>query len=317
MNYRKLLARAADNWFAKAISIAAAIFLFVFNRMNNLEERFFSTPLRIEAGGGLTPASTYPRMIRLSLRGEANSLYPIREEDIEAYLDLTVYTLEGAYRAPVRIRKKGTALGVDPLETSVDPPEVFIELERKISKYIPLAPNFQGYVEQGYELVSYTMTPSQVVVDGPVRLMEGLSALQTDAIELDGRGEDFSLTLHILNPDPLLLIRGDGVTEFRGFVKGLIILRNFEDLPVLIQNLREDLVAQSDISQGGVRLEGSQKELESYDGAGLALNLDCAAIQEPGTYRLPVQAEPPPGFTLVRSEPAEVTIQVSYREEEE
>jgi hypothetical protein len=42
----------------------------------------------VPTDGALVPASSYPRMVRITLRGEANNVFPIMEEDIEAYLDL-------------------------------------------------------------------------------------------------------------------------------------------------------------------------------------------------------------------------------------
>jgi YbbR domain-containing protein len=310
VNSRKLLAMAVEHWPAKVLSIALAIILFVFHRMSALEDRFFSAPLQIELDGNLVPASSYPRMIRVSLRGEANSIYPILEDDIEVYLDMTRYTEEGTYRAPVLVRKKGTALGVEPLEISVDPLEVSLELDQKISKYVPLTPNLQGFPEPGYELVSYSLTPSQVAVEGPLRLMTALSELSTDSIELGGRSEDFTASVHILNRDPLLIIRGDGLVEFRGFIKKLIIIRGFENLPITPRGLAERFVIEGEVPEGSIRLQGEQGELESYLPQGRVLTLDCSQIDSPGLYALPVLADIPPAFTLIRMDPSFVTVQV-------
>jgi YbbR domain-containing protein len=315
VNSRKFLAMAAENWPAKVLSIVFAIILFVFHRMSTLEDRFFSTPLLIEVNGNLVPASSYPRMIRVSLRGEANNLYPILEDDIEAYIDLTKYTAEGLYRAPVQIRKKGTALGVEPLEISVDPLEVSVELDQKISKYVPLVPSFQGYLTPGYELVSYTLTPNQVVVDGPLRLMSNLSELSTDIIELGGRSEEFSAMVRIMNRDPLLIIRGDGVTEFRGVISKTIIIRNLDNLPVRITGLEDTLTAEAEVTLGSVRLGGNQDELEFYSPPDRFLYLDCGGITAPGTYTLPVQVAVPPGFNLVSTDPVEINLRISLRED--
>ncbi|MDR1948599.1 MAG: hypothetical protein LBQ38_04340 [Spirochaetaceae bacterium] len=314
MNSRKLLAKAVENWPAKVLSIALAVVLFVFHRMSALEERFFSTPLQIVAQGDMVPSSSYPRMIRVSLRGEANSIYPIMEDDIEAFLDLTQYTEEGAYRAPVQIRKMGTALGVEALEVTVDPVEVFVELDHKVSKSVPLVPDFRGYLAEGYELASWSLSPNQVVVDGPTRLMGGLSELSTDSIELGGRSEDFSVTLRIMNRDPLLLIRGDSVAEFGGIIRPIIGARKIDDLPVRISGLPEHLSAELAVDAGSIRLEGPRNELENYMPLNLSLNLDCRNIDAPGTYTLPVQVGVPAPFTLVRSEPAVISLEVRARE---
>jgi hypothetical protein len=311
LNGRKLLAKVAENWPVKVLSIAFALVLFIFHRMSTLEERFFSVPLNVEMSGSLIPSSSYPRMIRLSLRGDANSIYPILEDDIEAYIDLAKYSETGTYRAPVQIRKKGTALGVEPLEIGVDPLEISLELDYRVSKYVPLTPNMRGYPEQGYELISYTLNPTQMLVEGPMNIMSGVSELLTDFIELDGRTEDFSVVVNILNRDPLMMIRGSGMTEFRGFVREFIILRNFENVPVAINGLDERFSAEPEIRSVNLRFEGAQQGLENYTLQDQFLFLDCSEIEEPGTYVLPVKAAASPGLNLVRIEPEKITIHVS------
>jgi hypothetical protein len=142
--------------------------------------------------------------------------------------------------------------------------------------------------------------------------MERLSELSTDVIELSGRNEDFAAVVHILNTDSLLQIRGDGMAEFRGFVKKLIMIRSFDNLPITISGLDGSFTAVMEVVRGNVRIEGNQSELERYNPASNAeiLKLDCSNITEAGSYTLPVQVNIPDTFTLIRRDPAEVTIQV-------
>ncbi|MDR3166361.1 MAG: hypothetical protein LBT93_00325 [Treponema sp.] len=317
MNGRKFLAKAAENWPAKVLSVAFALILFVFHRMSTLEERFFSVPLKVELDKTLTPSSSYTRMIRVNLRGDPNSIYPILEDDIEAYIDLTKYTENGTYRAPVQVRKKGTALGVEPLEIGVDPLEISLELDFRVSKNVPLTPNMRGYPEQGYELVSYTLNPTQVAIDGPLNAIDGISELLTDFIELDGRTEDFSVIVNILNPAPLVVIRGNSMTEFSGFVRELIILRNFEKVPVAVSGLAEGFNAVLEINAVNLRFEGGRQKLENYTVPDNFLSVDCSLINEPGTYILPIKATIVPGLNLIRIEPENITVHISLAAGEE
>jgi YbbR domain-containing protein len=313
LNLNKLLARAAENWLAKVLSIALAIILFVFHRMSSLENRFFSVPLTVEVNPTLVPANSYTRIVRVSLRGDATSIYPILEDDIEAYIDLKKYDSPGLYRAPVQIRKLGTALGVEPLEISVDPIEMSLELDQKMSKYIHVSANLRGSVQAGYDLISYTLTPSQVVVEGPLTLLENITGLSTDYIDLGERSEDFFLTVNILNLDPRLVIRGNGETEFHGLIRQTVPVRNFDGLPITVRNLAEGLAGETELKIGTVRLEGPQNQLDQFEPPPDFLYLDGSEITGPGTYTLPVQADLPGGFTLLRQEPQEAVIQVSAR----
>jgi len=216
---RKLLSRITERWPIKVLSVAAALILLVFHRMSTLETRVFYSPLQLETSEEMTPVGSHLKVIKVSIRGEPNSIYPILEEDIEIYLDLTNYTKEDLYQVPVQIRRKGSALGAGPLEISVDPLEVSLQLERRISRNITLTPIFRGTIAAGYELTGQTLNPSRVVAVGPRSVMESVTSFQTDIIDLEGRNEDFRVTANIINQDPFITIRGNSTTEFHGVVR--------------------------------------------------------------------------------------------------
>jgi YbbR domain-containing protein len=314
-NLNKLLARAANNWLAKVLSVALAIILFVFHRMGALEERFFTVPLKMELNSALVPASSYARVVRVNLRGEAANIYPISEEDIEAYVDLKNYDTPGWYHAPVLIRKTGTSLGIEPLEISVDPIEISLELDQRTSKYVPLTANLRGTVQDGHNLISYTITPAQVMVEGPLSVLGNISELYTDLIDLEGRTDDFSVTVRILNSDPLVLIRGSGMIEFHGLVRRTVPVRNFTGLPITVYGLDEAFTSELELKTGSLRLEGPQNLLDLFVPPPLFLYVDGSEITGPGVYTLPVKVDLPEDFNLLRQEPPEAVLTVSLAEE--
>jgi YbbR domain-containing protein len=236
------------------------------------------------------------------------------EDDIDAFVDLSRFNAEGSYRVPVQVRKGGTALGVEPLEISVDPLEISLELDRKISKYVPLTANIRGNLQSGYDLVSHTLTPTQVVVDGPMNLLGGISELYTDLIDLDGRNADFVVTVNILNRDPLLTIRGNGQTEFHGFVRKLVPVKNIEGLPITVVGLPEEFAARTDLKLGSARIEGTQADLDLFRPPALFLTVDCSGVTEEGTYTLPVQIQLPPELNLIKLDPQDITVTVGSKD---
>jgi YbbR domain-containing protein len=310
LNGRILLAKVVENWPAKVISIAMAIVLFVFHRMSLLEERFFSVPLSIETDTRLIPASPYPGMIRITLRGDANTIYPILEEDIQAYIDLNKYTEPGTYRAPVQIHKKGTALRAEALEIIVDPLEVVLILDERLSKTVPIKANFRGTLEMGYEMGEYTLDPAHVVIDGPMGLLRDISELSTDVIELTGRSVDFSTTVRILNDEPLIVIRGNGLIDFHGTIREQLRIQNIEDIPIKINGLDEQFSGELEITTGSVRIEGGQTMFDKLKAQDVGLYVDCFSINDQGDFLLPVLALFPTMFTLIRHDPKNVLIHI-------
>jgi len=216
---QKLLNKIIEKWPVKVLSVAAALILSLFHKMNTLETRSFSTPLKVETNDTLVPASSFTQVIRVSLRGEANSIFQVLEDDIETYINLGKYVNEGSYRIPVQIRRKGSALGVDPLEVSVDPVEISVRLENKITRNVDVAPVFLGNVAEGYEMISQSIDPSSVTAEGPRSVIDALLEFNTGTIDISGRYEDFSLLVNIINDNPLVIIHGNRMIEYSGTIR--------------------------------------------------------------------------------------------------
>jgi len=315
LNSKKLIYKIVENWPAKVLSIAIALILFVFNRMNTLTTRNLSVPLVIETDESLIPSNAYIKSVRVTLRGEDDSIKSILDRDIEAYVDFSRHEIEGWYRAPVQIRRKESARNVEPLEIAVTPMEISVQLERKASKSVPLIAMIRGKVASGYDLVSHSVSPSEIVVSGPVSIMDSLNEIRTDPIDLDGRNGDFGIIVNIINPNPVFVIKGSSMAEFNGQVKQSVPVRNYEGIPILLSALDPAFEAYFENMTGSVRLEGNQNLLDNFIPADGFLSVDCSELIMEGIYLLPVTVNLPSGFTLIRNEPKEINLTVTEKGE--
>jgi len=218
----KFLLKITEKWPAKVLSVAAAIIIAVFYRMNTLETRSFTVPLRVQSNGDLVPASSFANTVKVSLRGEASDIHPIPEEDIEAYIDLGKYTNAGSYQIPVQVRKKGNALGIEPLEISVLPVDIFVQLDQKESRNIPVFPVFSGTIADGYELTDQSFNSDSVIAEGPRSVLDTQYEFKTETIDLDRRFESFSVRVKIINDNPLITIHGNQIAEYRGTIRRIM-----------------------------------------------------------------------------------------------
>jgi len=231
LNRARLFAKITEKWPVKVLSLAAAVIISIFYRTNNLETRFFTVPLSVESNDSLISVNSFASSVRVSIRGEAEGIQPILAEDIEAYIDLERYVNEGNYRVPVQIRKKGGALGVEPLEISVLPIEIPIILEQKVTRNVSVFPVLSGTVAEGYELTNQSLIPSSVIVAGPRSILDGHIEFNTETINLDRRYNDFTVMVNIKNDNPMLSIYGSSLLEFRGSISRIARGRGVE-IPV-------------------------------------------------------------------------------------
>jgi YbbR domain-containing protein len=310
LDARKIFEKSIENWPAKVLSVILAIILFTFHQISTLEEDSFSAPLRIESNGQLVPSNSYEDSVRITLRSDERNINSIDREDIEVYVDLMKIDVPGTYRVPVLVRKTGTAVGIDPLEIRVNPSEIEINLDYNSSKSVSVTPNFRGSLDSGYEMISYSLEPTQVEIEGPRSIIDSVTSLSTEYIELTGRRSNFVTTSRITASDPLMKFQGSGLVEVHGFVQELIMIRNFNNLPITITGLNNRFTASLNIDEGSVRVEGSQNALADYILWGTVLSLDCSNIETTGTVEIPVTVSVPPQFSLIRYEPMSVSVTI-------
>ncbi|HEY9594353.1 MAG TPA: CdaR family protein, partial [Spirochaetia bacterium] len=153
MRERRLLRILLTDLPVKVICLAAAVILLLFHRVTALTERFFSVPLDVNTPSGLVVASSYPKTVRITLRGSEDAIFPILEEDVEASVNLDGHRVAGVYRADVKVSRKGTAQNVEPLEIRVDPQEITFTLEPLTERRVNLIPDLRGAPAYGYEMV--------------------------------------------------------------------------------------------------------------------------------------------------------------------
>jgi len=312
-----LFERLLHNWPAKVLSVAIAIFLFLFNRMATLEERFFSVPLEVLSSENFIPAESLPENVRVTIRGRSQEVNLILAEDIRAWIDFSDFDHEGTFSAAVQIEKKGAALHTDPIEIRVDPATLTIRFEKRMRKSVEVSPNVTGFPAKGYELGQYFLTPTTVEVEGVRSTIEHLSSVSTEDIDIGGKTEDFTVRVRLERPDQTTRFPGGDVVEFYGVVQESVILTSLENLDVIALDLDPSFELSGEMPPNQMRIQGRQLLLEGLGQGDIRFTIDCSAIERPGTYLLPLVPDVPQGILVLRYDPAEVRVDVRYAEVQE
>jgi YbbR domain-containing protein len=179
-----------------------------------------------------------------------------------------------------------------------------------------LAADIQGLTASGFDLVSHSIVPEEVVVSGPLGLLRTITEIKTDPINLGGRNGDFSMMVNIIYPNPFVVLHGSGIAEFHGVIRPSILVRNFDGIAINLTGLAPHFTADFHGRTGSLRLQGRQDQLSLFQPASNTLTVDCSNLLEPGTYTLPVRIILPEGFSIIRHEPQELTITITLSEED-
>jgi hypothetical protein len=294
----------------KVICVTAAVVLFFFHRMSALTERFFAVPLQVGVPAGLAIASAYPKSVRITLRGEKDAINPILEEDIAANVNLESHKSPGVFRATVQTEKRGTAMGVEPLEILVDPGEISFTLESLVERRVSVIPDIRGSPAYGYELTGYSLSPQNAVIRGAKSAVEAANALSTEQIDLTGHTADFAQRLKIALPNQFVKITGDTTVDFHATIKETVITKRFEGVSVTAVDLPVDLELKSPAGEGSIELRGGEIAVEAIKPEQLALLMECSGVRRPGIYTLRLTPQAPSNAIVSGFEPAEATVEI-------
>jgi len=314
---RRLLARLANNWPAKALSVAIAIALVAFQGMSSISTRDMVVPLSVEMGLGLVPASELPETIRVTLRGDEDGIRAVADGEIEAFVDLSRRDSSGWHSVPVQARRRGMAAQIRPLEVALDPAEVLVMLDRRVNMVLPLLVPVQGSVESGFDLVSLDVSPSEIYVSGPLSALAELSGISTSPILIEGRSSDFVEEVVLWSPGPLVSLGWSGAAEVSATIRPAVPVRTIDGIPIALSGLGPRLVADLGGRTGSVRMEGSRELVEAFLPPPGFLFADASGVAGPGLHVVPVLANAPAGISILGQSPASLTLLVTEEPEEE
>ena len=239
------------------------------------------------------------------------------EEDLRAVLDVRGFTREGDYQAPILVEWTTQALAQPQIEITPEPESVRISLEQKLLRGLEVRAVTNGFPPAGYELVQVQVSPSAVQVEGPKSVVEELTVIETEEVNLANRRDDFSERIRLVAPSPLLSFPGGAIVEMRGTVDEKVVLQTYTPVDVVVSGLPQRLRITNTLESGEIRVQARQVDVDQTDGGTLLLSVDASRVTETGVVRLPVRPIVPRGFVVLRYAPTSVQLTVTAGSEEE
>ncbi|MFN2257328.1 MAG: YbbR-like domain-containing protein [Desulfuromonadaceae bacterium] len=184
-----------NNWPIKLLSLAFALVLWLFVMGEQDTEVGFTVPLEIKnVPAGLIIANQIPGHVDVRLTGSRTLLANIQGSDLEVSVDLhdakpgitTFRSLDERLNLPRSI-----------VVSRMSPSYVDIKLERLVQKEVPLQVVFDGTPASGYSIEEVMAAPDVVIVEGAESEMKRVNKVETEAVDVNGLKDSFSLTVPI------------------------------------------------------------------------------------------------------------------------
>jgi YbbR domain-containing protein len=196
------------NWHLKLISLGLAAMLWALVATEASSEVGLEVPLeyrnippQLEITGDTT------NTVQVRLRGSSNVIRDISAKDVSTTIDLSKMRA-GDRIVPLSPQNVQAPFGAEVIR--VNPSSVRFNLERTLTKTVPVIATILGQPSDGFEIGKVTIEPNKVDVEGPESRVNTLESIATVPIRLDRRQTHVEQSADLDVPDPQIRLSHPG-----------------------------------------------------------------------------------------------------------
>jgi YbbR domain-containing protein len=263
-------------------------------------------PVKVNRTGslpqGFSVTSTEANPAKVTVTGADSLVQFVQSADV----DVNVTGLRASLQRQSLLTARD-ASGADVPRVNIEPAsaEVHMTVVPQDTRIVlPVVVQTQGSVADGYNINSVTPDPQTVEVSGPLDILQGLTSLTTEAIDVSGAKADLTRSVHLRLPANVDASRDSvnvtiRVAPAQG-TKAVIVAPELTDVP-------SDLQAVPQTTALTIRISGDVPVLNSIAPGSVKATVSLAGKTE-GVQTLTPQITLPQGVTLVSVQPEQVTV---------
>lgn len=180
----------------------------------------------------------------------------------------------------------------------------------EVAKELPVYPVTRGRLADDYVETLRVIEPDRVLVTGPAEILEKLTSIKTEQLDIDNIRANFTKSVQLVVPEGVKLVNSPDNITFNISVEKLVI-KNIELLKsdISILNARNDGTLVYEILTESVQLQfkGRQADADAVKPELLKPAVDVMELGE-GTHKLPLNIIMPPQLKLLQNVNVEIKI---------
>ena len=241
--------------------------------------------------------------------GVASRVESLAEARITAFLDSPQQDVT-LTRRPVFYDRQGNIVSVTNLDVSADDVVVTVPVNQQAGFAAkPIIVDWEGEPAQGYRLLDVDVEPDSVLVTGPPGLLESLSRIRTEPIDITGLQESVTQTVALALPAGIELDEVQPVLV-EIVIEPILTSHVVRKTPE-IRALGEGLTVTVGVEEVRVFLFGPLDKLDSLVEDDVRVTLDLFGL-DAGTHGVELDADVFVGDVEVRSvQPPELTVNIT------
>ena len=181
-----------------------------------------------------------------------------------------------------------------------------IKLEKMIRKKVPVKVELVGELPIDYKLMSYSISPKEVMIEGPIETMRKIAAVSTRPIDISNLKGVNVLDQEIFLPDTRVKTKDDVSFEFSYHIVPKGASLKLENVPVRFLSINKSYFPE--ISEVTITLIVSDKEKFQEKRDKISIIADLPG--NPGKYKIKLESKLPEGIHLLQIRPQYINVVV-------
>ncbi len=176
----------ANFWLKLASVVLALLLWFAVSSEHALRDvTLYNVPVRVRtARSDLLVTGLAYRVVDVRVRGPASQIARLKPDDLSISVDVS-HLVPGRHIVALDASGMRRPAGIEILR--IDPPTLPIELQRVITRDVPIRPRLdERSLAANYVVMGYAVEPERARVTGPEALVSGLEGISTHTITLEG-----------------------------------------------------------------------------------------------------------------------------------
>ena len=195
-------------------------------------------------------------------------------------------------------------LKAEPAEVSVEVPVVALPPQ----KVVPVLARITGVPAEGWEVKRITVSPTEVAIRAPARVLENLSTVQTALVNVGGMSGTYAQAVPVDVPLGVQMSE-PAVVSITVVLEEEMAEQAFEPVPVGVVNTLEGQTVTLTPEPISVVVAGPILNLSGLSLESIEATIDASELG-PGEYHLRPTIILPPGFEVVSHTPEMITVTI-------
>ncbi|RMG16783.1 MAG: hypothetical protein D6729_10240 [Deltaproteobacteria bacterium] len=291
-----------ENWRLKLLAALLAASLYAYVQTEREVTKVLRPQIVLRLPDDLISVGEVPERARVVVSGPWAFVTTIEEEDIPPItIDLgesapgpvTWFLDESSVRVPPGLRV-----------ASVTPAVVEIELDRVVTREVPVTPKLTGTPAPGFVAADPRVRPETVALSGAARELEPVTEVATETIDLTGVRETIVREVRLVVPWPHVARADTTPVQVTLPIREEITERTLRGIPV---HLPEGIEATAEPEVVTIRVRGNRALVGALDAEAIRIHLPAERLPPPGERaRVALDVRAPDGVEVLTAPAVEV-----------